>query len=252
MEDSNVKAKYVYYCQNAEVDKGRYNNVSELSKYIENYNYGDLIALSDYRDTETYIIGKEGKLIPNPDYSGSGYLSIPYEITKHLTDAVTKYKDVDFGLSDIDLRYDDKFIKDNINTTSTKILEKWNWELSLNGNFLCITFPNGTRHGFNVEETSAYIIKKWYEASKKEQSKYKLYYKIENEDYDLFKQKYDYSSKPKIPSTWTINYNASSGSYRKSEENQTLSGPEEDEEKMLKAVEKFYNGFNYSITKVTE
>ena len=41
MEDSNIKAKYVYYCQNEEVNKGRCNNVSELSKYIENYNYGD-------------------------------------------------------------------------------------------------------------------------------------------------------------------------------------------------------------------
>lgn len=252
MEDSTIKAKYVYYCENAEVNKGLYKNVSELSKYIENYNYGDLIALSDYRDTGTYIIGKEGKLIPNPDYSASGYLTIPYEITKHLTNAVDKYKDVDFNLSHIDLRYDDKFIKDNINTTSSKILEKWNWKLTLKGNYLGVVFPNGTSNGFNVEETSAYIIKKWYEGSKKEQSKYKLYYKLENEDYDLFKQKYDYSSKPNIPSTWTIEYNGGGGSYKKTEENQTLYGPKEDEEKMLKAVGKFYNGFNYSITKVTE
>ena len=105
-------------------NKNNITNVSQLSDNVKNYNFGDLVAFSEYRDTCTYIIGKNGELINNPDYSGSGYLTIPYEITQYLYDAVNKYKNIDPTY--IDLRSDDKFIKDNINTTSCKIKEEWN------------------------------------------------------------------------------------------------------------------------------
>ena len=44
----------------------------------------------------------------------------------------------------IDLRHDDKFIKDNINTSSCKIKGEWNWKITLySGYMLYIKFPNG-------------------------------------------------------------------------------------------------------------
>ena len=61
-----------------------------MSKYVNKYNFGDLVAFSDYRDTGTYIIGKDGVLIPNPDYSNSGYLTIPYEITAGLSKRIKR------------------------------------------------------------------------------------------------------------------------------------------------------------------
>lgn len=125
MEDSNIKAEYVYYCD-ADIDPVDVYNISDLSEYVKDYNFGDLVAFSDYRDTQTFFIGKEGKLIYNPDYSCSGYLTVPYEITKYLDNAVKKYKDL--NPSDIDLRYDDKFVLENINTKSCKILKTWNWK----------------------------------------------------------------------------------------------------------------------------
>ena len=93
MENSNIKADYVYYCE-ADLDSDNITNISQLSKYVNKYNFGDLVAFSAYRDTGTYIIGKEGNLVPNPDYSCSGYLTIPYEITQHLDNAVEKYSDI--------------------------------------------------------------------------------------------------------------------------------------------------------------
>ena len=113
MENCNIKADYVYYYE-ADLDTSNINNISQLSNYVYSYNFGDLVAFSEYRDTDTYIIGKNGELISNPDYSASGYLTIPYEITQYLNNAVEKYSDVEPMY--IDLRYDDKFILDNINT----------------------------------------------------------------------------------------------------------------------------------------
>ena len=149
MEDSNIKAKYVYYCED-DIDYSNIKNASQLSKYFTKYNYGDLVAFSDYRDTGTCIIGKNGKLVDNPDYSGSGYLTIPYEITQHLNNAVEKYSEVEPTY--IDLRHDDKFILDNINTKSCKISKKWEWKFTWScGNELFVKFPNGTEHGFDVD-----------------------------------------------------------------------------------------------------
>ena len=123
MEDSTIKAKYIYYDDNIKTeDFSTFRNITDLFKFINNeleYNYGDLVAFSKYRDTQTYIIGKEGKLIKNPDYSCAGYLTIPYEITNCLDDALEKYYEIEIQY--IDLRFDDNFIKENINTKSCKI-----------------------------------------------------------------------------------------------------------------------------------
>ena len=66
MEDSSQKAQYVYYCEEylEEEDKEKIKNISDLSDHVTHYKYGDLVAFSEYRDTETYLIGKKGKLIP--------------------------------------------------------------------------------------------------------------------------------------------------------------------------------------------
>ena len=68
MEDSTIKAQYIYYINdNIKFDDfSKFKNVTDLFKFINKeyeYKYGDLVSFSEYRDTETYIIGKEGKLI---------------------------------------------------------------------------------------------------------------------------------------------------------------------------------------------
>ena len=251
MEDSSVLAKYVYQCDDDEIDEYNHDftNVSQLSKHVTNYNFGDLVAFSEYRETGTYIIGKDGSLIENPDYSASGYLTIPYEITKYLYDAVNKYKNI--APMFIDLRPDDKFIKDNINTTSSKIKGEWNWKLTLYcGYMLYVKFPNGKEQEFKVDETSAYKIKKWFDASEKEQSTIKVYFSVEGEKYDEFKEYSENNKQPKIPSTWSMHWNGGGGGSRKSYSNSTYKGPLDEEEKMIKSIDKYYKGYHYTVTKI--
>jgi len=154
------KAKYVYKFSDME-DYHHIKNVSQLSDYISEYQYGDLISFDDYRDVGTCIIGKNGNLIHNEDKSASGYLSIPYEITKHLDDAVSLYSDI--HVRDISIRYDDKIILNNINTPNCKILEEWNWEITWFPGSIHIIFPNGENEFFNIKNTDTQQILDWYQ-----------------------------------------------------------------------------------------
>ncbi|KAH0481896.1 MAG: uncharacterized protein KVP18_000454 [Porospora cf. gigantea A] len=54
--------------------------------------FGDLVSLDGYRDCFTVIVTDCG-VIQNPDYSASGYLTIPLEITSRFADAVAHYSD---------------------------------------------------------------------------------------------------------------------------------------------------------------
>ena len=109
MEDSNIIAERIIW---DELDCKDLNNISDLEGYmkvkkIDSYNYGDLVSFNTYRDTRTMFIGKNGKLVDNPDYTDAGYLTIPYEITQYLKNATHKYNDIEYSF--IDLRHDDKF-----------------------------------------------------------------------------------------------------------------------------------------------
>lgn len=249
MEDSNIKAEYVYYCD-ANIDPVDVYNISDLSEYVKDYNFGDLVAFSDYRDTATFFIGKEGKLIHNPDYSYSGYLTVPYEITQYLDNAVNKYKDLDPMF--IDLRYDDKFVLENINTKSCKILKSWNWKLIYSDyHGFTVEFPDGKEHSFDINNISAYKIKKWYEASLKPQSKLKVKFKVEGLKYHKFKKYSENNRNPKIPSTWSFSLGGCGGGLESSYSDYIYQGPLDEEEKVIKSIEKYYKGYNFKITKLS-
>ena len=81
-------------------DGDRPSSESDIESFIsENgLNHGDLVNFSDYRQSDVYIIQKEmsGKMgwIQNPDDHAAGYMTIPYSILEHVTDAIGKYKHV--------------------------------------------------------------------------------------------------------------------------------------------------------------
>ena len=129
IEDSNIIADYVIE-DDLDIDEVSYEqfksieDVQNICKWKIKWNFGDLVSFSSYRDTWTYIIGKEGKLIGNPNYDGgAGYLAIPYEITKYLKNVKKKYKNLEHIMY-FDLRFDDIFIKNYIG-----ILDS-NWNLT--------------------------------------------------------------------------------------------------------------------------
>ena len=253
MENSSIQAKYVYYFEDKKIIEYNHNitNVSQLSKYVTNHNFGDLVAFSEYRDIATKIIGKNGELIENPDYSDAGYLTIPYEITQYLDNAVSKYQEVEYMY--IDLRHDDNFIKEKINTTSCKIKKEWNWKLTLydTSDMLFVKFPNGKEQAFDVNQTSAYKIKKWFDASKKEQSKLRVYYRVEGDKYEKFREYSESNKEPKIPSTWSFEWEGGGGGLKNSYSNFTYKGPSDEEEKVIKSISDYYRGCHFTITKLT-
>ena len=65
MEDSNFNADYAYYCE-ADIDTSNIENIYQLNeklknkkhKQVKDYNFGDLVSFSEYRNTNTFIIGK--------------------------------------------------------------------------------------------------------------------------------------------------------------------------------------------------
>ena len=86
--------------------------------------FGDIVSFSPYRDTKTYIVDINGNLIPNTDFSGSGYLTIPIEITKYMKNAIKYYKNIltNRDNANIYLRHDDLFI---VKSYGTKLPSKW-------------------------------------------------------------------------------------------------------------------------------
>jgi len=57
--------------------------------------HGDVVNFSGDRFMEAFIVMENGsgmRLVDNPDYGGSGYLSIPPEVTKTMDDAVKYYR----------------------------------------------------------------------------------------------------------------------------------------------------------------
>jgi hypothetical protein len=266
MEDSTIKAEYIIW-DNIDFINNKYNNISELEGYnkynniselesymkfkgIKNYNYGDLVAFSTYRDTGTYFIGKNGKLISNPDTSAAGYLTIPFEITQYLNDATSKYNFID-DITDFELRYDDKLILNKIG----KVDPEWNFKYSYipDDEELYVIFPktgfNTKGHSFDINDTTPEDIYKFYEGSKKEQGKIKIYYELTGNKYDEFKQKYSSCSKtPNIPKTWSIEHGSGGGGHKKSHGNLYFNGPIDEIVEVMNSINSFYQGFNYTIT----
>ena len=247
MEDSSIIAKYIIY---RDIEYDEIKNIKHVSDLnITSYNYGDLVSLNSYRDTGTLIVGKHGVLIPNPDYSGSGYLTIPYKITQYLSNATEKYHNIECI---IDLRHDDKMIKDSIGI----IPKSWNYKFTRTDDvdMLWVKFPNGHQQIFEVNNTSSYKIKKYYENSLKPQSVIKVYYKIENEEYDKFLEKYGADNykwlraHPNIPNTWRHQSTGSGGGSKKHYSNDVFKGPIDNKDQVIKNINKFYEGFNYKIT----
>ena len=83
-------------------------------KYQINLNFGDIIQLSEYKAADSYIISKDKSLIYLPQFDGSFHLRIPFEITQHIQDSVSIFRNIHPYLTHIYLRHDDIFIQKHI------------------------------------------------------------------------------------------------------------------------------------------
>jgi hypothetical protein len=249
LEDSNKKAKYIIYGDYDNFPENL-NHISQLENEFKNeikdYNFGDLISFSQYRDSNTYIIGKNGKLISNPMYNDAGYLSIPFEITQYLTDAYKKYEDIE--PSEIYLRHDDNFIKKKIG-----ILDNlWNFQYMFIpiDNTLYVKFSNNIFHNFNLNNifTSEYLYN-FYLNTEKKQTSIKFEIKLKDKKYDEFIDMYgNLFEKPDVHHFYWNERSCGSGCGPKERQSKIkYFGPHENKNEIINILKNFYKGFDYTI-----
>jgi len=243
MEDSSIIACYVYEDELDFDEYKEFTNISDVENFSNKkikWNFGDLVSFREYRDTGTYIIGKEGKLVDNPDYTDSGYLTIPYEITQYLDDATIKYKSIE--PSYIDIRHDDNYIKNNIGIVD----KKWNFKYVYSEyEGLSVEFPNKKNHEFN--NCTPEDIYNYYLGTLEEQDKIKVSYSFKNEKYDEFKKNHNGVYDLKINKLWNMKSGSGGGGYKSSHGNLNFYGPKRCKNEVLNSINTFFKGYDYTI-----
>jgi hypothetical protein len=245
LEDSSIIADRIIW---DDLDYVNFNNISDLDGYmkvkkINNYNFGDLVSFSTYRDTGTMFIGKNGKLVGNPDYTDSGYLTIPYEITQYLKNATHKYKDIEYNY--IDLRYDDDLLEKNI---GKNLNPQYKYVYDLYEEKLWVDYPNKSQGEFDLNCTSKEDIESFYEGTKKEQAKIKVNLELRNSDIEKFKMKYGGTYKlPEVPKTWKVQLGGGSGGSNYTNATIYLNGPIDSMSTVIHKINIFYEGFDYTL-----
>jgi hypothetical protein len=253
MEDSSVKAKYLHKQMYHNPDLQDLQHISEISDCIKDYNFGDLIKFGT-----TYAVGKEGALIKCTD--SNYYTSIPYQITTYLDDAVNKYSEVDTTF--IQLRYDDKFILNNINDKDNIIQEDWGWKIYwASHGVIIIIFPDGKKGTFTIASTTTGRILEWVEAKKEEQYEIRLIANLKEDSYQTFVQRFGKANTrwgkkfpEQLPATWTVKEAFIDGSRKKRIMNfdYRLQGPKKIKTKIIDIINNFYQGLDYYIVENIE
>jgi len=243
-EDSDILAQYVVQ-EELNLSEITFKYISDVEKYLKRkikWNYGDLVSFNKYRNTATFIIGKEGKLFNNLDYSKIGYLSVPSEITQYLDNAIYKYKDIE--LYSIDLRYDDDFIINYIGI----IKEEWNFKFRYYSNYnLTVSFPNGKSHEFDYANTTASNIYHFYIGTHKLQDKIYISYSLNSTKYDEFFKKYKSIHNLTCNKEWTYDIVKFESGHKYENGDIYFYGPKESKDDVLNSIHTFFDGFHLEI-----
>lgn len=214
------------------------------------YSFGDFVSFpySTYNDRESniFIIGKNNQVYKINDKKMYDNWVIPYEITKYIKNAFLKFDNYINRISKIHLRYDDTFIRKNINTKKYKILKDWKILLSLKDNKITIHFDDTTFNTFDLNKINASKINYWYESSKLEQSKLEINLHFPNNLQKKFKKNLLFF-KTNLPFTWTLQENNVTYQEGYINKNYILSGPKLYEKKVIKSIHKLFNYFNLNF-----
>ena len=218
------------------------------------YNFGDFIICPYYDRKETisgnniYCITKNDKVIKLENEGEYKNWTIPYSVTKYLRNATLKFKDFPW-IKNMYIRYDDKFVRKNLNRKKCKILKKWNWKiiLSLNNNKITIQFDNQTKKTFYInKKLNTYKLLKWYKSSKLDQCQIDIEITVPLDKKKYFFKKL-YFFKRNLPFTWNlqeINVSSKEGFITK---NYLLNGPKINQNKIIKYINYKFNKFDINL-----
>lgn len=215
------------------------------------WNVGDIIAFSEYRDTNTYLVDSTKKLVPNPDYSGSGYLTIPLEISRLFPNAYEHYKnhitDQDTPSVALELLHNDGWI---ISTYGRAFPSEWKeiilWYSWGEFERLWIDFGNGRNHDFEKEDTIDKILA-YFVGCLEKQASLLVQYKVSGETYKKVKY-YNETYKLQLPPTWTRKISSWGCGYNAESANIVFFGSVSDLVPALANINKYFQLHGAKIT----
>lgn len=215
-----------------------------------NVKFGDIIAMKNYRDTGTIFVGIDNKVVHNPDYSCSGYLSIPLEITQWLFDAYWYYKKIFLDKNqpcvNIDLKPDDQWI---ISKFGKALPEDWKITLWYNwGEFedISIKFNAYVTQSFGWSVTYDQLIE-CYKKAIECRSSFNVWYNIFDETNIKKFHEFEKNNNTNLPIAW-IEHNSGGGGGMNHEDSQyTYYGPKSDAQKAYQAIKQYYSKFKGKI-----
>ena len=215
------------------------------------YNFGDFIICpysSNGIGYNIFCISKNDKVVKIPNENEFSGWTIPYGVTKYLRNASLKFKDYDW-IEYLYIRYDDKFVRKNLNRKKCKILKKWNWKIRLHmfENKLTIQFDNKTTKTFNINKRlNTPKLLEWYESSKLEQSKIYLEIVVPLEKKkDFFKKLYFFKSN--LPFTCNLQEIDVPSIEDFINKKYLLEGPKINQEKIIKSINYRFENFDTNL-----
>ena len=210
-------------------DKQPPTDQTKQREFIEKYNFthGDVLRFSDYRDSETYLLVRDEDgtfhFILNPDDQGAAYLTIPWRVTKHVKDCLTKFALAIKSSASTIIRMPpwDKTIKEKLQGDD-KLPDEWRFEAIFSfGEFEELYLPpiediswlDNPKAPFTLENLTSHMA-----LAKEELAKLFIDVKLEGDALKEYQQKYNTArthaphAKPRLPSLWQLNI--SQASYR--------------------------------------
>lgn len=220
------------------------------------YNFGDFI-ICPYSYScngkvgtgyNIFCISKNDKVVKIPNENEYSGWTIPYGVTKYLRNASLKFKDYDW-IEYLYIRYDDKFVRKNLNRKKCKILKNWNWKIMLHmfENKLTIQFDNKTTKTFNInKKLNTPKLLEWYESTKLEQSKIYLEIVVPLEKKkDFFKKLYFFKSN--LPFTWNLQEIDVPSIEDFINKKYLLEGPKINQAKIIKSINYRFENFDTNL-----
>lgn len=209
--------------------------------------FGDIVSFSAYRDTESYIVGKNKVPIENPDFLGLGYLTIPIEITKHLKNAYKHYQQIieQRPCITIQLYGNDIYLSKKYGAEFPK-----GWIVTIEpGNketYLHINFGNNRMETFN-QNTTYDSIMEYYEKTREKCYQFGLKYSIEQKGIINKWKIYQKHNKIMLPTGWKITMLTGRYGENLCAEEFLCYGSGSDMEEAKKIIGDYFGGFSESV-----
>jgi hypothetical protein len=207
---------------------------------------GDIVNFGDYRYVNAWLFGKDGLLVGNPDLSGSGYLTIPLEITKEFDNAMAHYaKVIDAIGEDITmvLRPDDGWVVETFGKAFPE-----SYEVTYSGMDEGIYIKDGKYSGEFHEGIPYDEIITYFADQREVHASFLAWYEVTGKDNVKKLREHKESAKLTLPQSWVCDSGGGGGGSGKSHQILYFDGPKKYRKEALSAVKEYYDGYNLQIS----